>query len=286
MTATVEAPQGSYSSKILNGISQGVAIMLWQTPVVTGLNRVSVVSCYKNIPMVKSINQIYQGSVDSAKSPSIKHFLRGISGHLTKEIVRVSFKASGIVMKPSMDEYFRNDIWGKIKSDLIFSGSLSVAEMLINPADTVRTMWQAGEKVSDIPKGKIFSHLYKGSGANGLRQFGTWLGFPTSERIWSKILNDTTSLDSHSIVGIAVKSFPQSLQITTPIWIFERLKNELQYHPDLMRDTTKRRYVCAFNHIRSNQGWVGFVRGFMPKVWSNYILVIGANYLLELGRAS
>lgn len=284
MTSLIKPSENTIYSKVLTGISQGSVIMLCQTPIVTSLNRISVVCCYKNVPMFDSIKQIYKGSVDKAVAPSPKHFLRGISGHLTKETARISFKTSGIVLKPSLDEYFKDVPFGKIKSDVIFSGGLASAEMLINPADTIRTMWQAGEKIRDLPKGRVLSHLYKGSGANGLRQFGTWLGFPLADRIWSKAIDASTSLDSRSITGITVKSLPESFQITAPIWIFERLKNELQYHPDLVKSTTKHRYTYVFNYIRSDQGWTGFVRGFMPKVLSNYILIIGANYLLELGR--
>jgi hypothetical protein len=207
-----------------------------------------------------------------------------VSGHLTKEIARLGFKSTGIVMKPSIDDHFKKDSHGKIKADLIFSVTLSLSEMVINPADTIRTMWQAGKKIQDLPKGQVLSHLYKGSGANGLRQFGTWLGFPFSERLWSRILEINTPLDPHSMAGIAVKSLPQSFQITIPVWIFERLKNELQYHPNLIHDNGKYRYLSAFTHIKSNQGWMGFTRGFIPKVWSNYFLIMGANYLLEQGR--
>ena len=268
-----------------NGIMIGGKIMLLQTPIVTGLNRVSVVCCYRNLSVAKSIEEIYRGEVDGLKKSSSIHFLKGVSGHLAKETSRLGFKTFGLIGKPSLDHHFQHEPSGKIKSDLIFAGGLSLAEMLINPADTVRTMWQAGEKLSLIERRKVPSHLYKGSGANGLRQFGTWLGFPLSERIWTKVVETTTSVDPHDISGIALKAIPQSFQITTPIWVFERLKNELQYHPSLS-DIKKRgsRYRVAFNHVLRTQGWAGFCKGFIPKVGSNAILVIGADYLLEQGR--
>lgn len=261
--------------------------MLLQTPILTGLNRISVVCCFHNLSMAQSIDEIYQGKVDGLKKPSSIHFLKGISGHLTKEVSRLGFKTFGLLGKPSLDRHFQNDPSGKIKSDFLFAGGLSLAEMMINPADTVRTMWQAGEKLNHIEKGKVLSHLYKGAGANGIRQFGTWLGFPLSERFWTQVVETNTSINPHDISGIALKAIPQSFQVTTPVWIFERLKNELQYHPNLNNTGQKNsRYLAAFNHILRTQGWAGFCRGFISKVGSNAILVIGADYLLEQGRKS
>jgi len=282
MTTSLQSSERSYLSEIGNGIYTGGVIMLAQTPLVTSLNRISVVSCYTNSPMEKSIWMIYNGTVDSAPKPSVGYFFRGVSGHLVKESARLGFKSTGLVMKPSLDEHFKKDAHGKFKGDITFAGTLSFGEMAINPTDTILKMWQAGKKIQDLPKGRIIWHLYKGSGANGLRQFGTWLGYPFSERLWSRILGRMTSLDPHSMAGIAVKSLPQSFQITLPVWIFERLKNELQYHPNLVHG--KYRYFGAYKHIKYNQGWIGFTRGFIPKVWSNYFLIMGANYLLEQGR--
>ena len=288
MTSAVQPSPQSASDmfrRAQNGLIIGGKIMLLQTPVVIGLNRVSVVCCYLDLPTKKSIQAIYLGEVDGLKKSSLIHFSKGISGHLAKEISRLGFKTFGLLGKPSLDRHFQSDPSGKVKSDLIFAGGLSLAEMLINPADTVRTVWQAGESLSLIEKGKVFSHLYKGAGANGIRQFGTWLGFPLSERVWTKVVEENTSVDPHSLSGIALKAVPQSFQVTTPVWGFERLKNELQYHPTLNKtENRSSRYMVAFNHILRTQGWAGFCRGFIPKVGSNAILVVGADYLLEQGR--
>ncbi|MBF8263564.1 MAG: hypothetical protein HW387_1229 [Parachlamydiales bacterium] len=276
-------PSSGIFHDMWKGIQTGSAIMLAQTPLVTSLNRISVVSCRYDLSMLESAKQIFQGTIDAAGKPSAKHFLKGISGHLVKESARLGFKASGIVLKPRVDSYLQESPSGKLKSDLIFAVSLSMAEMLINPADTLRTMWQANEKVNQVKKNNLFSHLYKGAAANGARQFGIWLGFPLSERVWSKAVEDTTSIDPYSISGIVAKSFPQSFQVTAPVWFLERLKNELQYCPNL-HATGATRYSSAFKQIIHQQGWNGFFRGFMPKLWSNTILVIGADYLLEQGR--
>lgn len=260
--------------------------MLAQTPFVTPLNRISVVSCYLNLSMKESAKKIFHGKVDLVHQCSLRHFFRGVSGHLFKETARLAGKSTGLVLKPQLDSHFGKSLSGKLKSDALFAGSLSSWEMVINPADTLRTMWQAGEKLRQVEKGKRLSHLYKGSLGNGFRQLGIWLLFPGSERLWSTITEKMTPLDPHTISGIAVKAFPQSFHITAPIWIFERLKNELQYHPALHQSATsyKSLYLTAFRSILQRQGWQGFLRGLMPKVGVNTILVIGADYLLERGR--
>lgn len=288
MTTSVQQSSQSRAEmfrRAQNGLIVGGKIMLLQTPFVTSLNRISVVSCYSNLSAMRSAKAIYRGEVDGYKKPSVIHFSKGVSGHVFKEVSRLGFKTYALVHKAFLDAHFQNNPKGKIKSDLIFAGGLSLGEMLINPADTLRTMWQAGEKLSHIEKGKKFFHLYKGAGANGVRQFGIWVGYPFSERVWTKVVEEITSIDPHELTGIALKSIPQSFQITTPVWLFERVKNELQYHPKL-NQTEKRtsRYIAAFNHILRTQGWGGFCRGFIPKVWGNALLVIGADYLLEQGR--
>lgn len=282
MTSQINPQQSYFYSKVMNGIQQGVGIMFLQTPAVTAFNRISVVSCCYNLSTAESIRQIYQGSIDGQKNASIKHFMRGVSGHLIKETARVGFKSCGLVMKPSLDQFFKDSPFGQVKSDLIFSGSLSVAEALINPADTLRTMWQAGESFAAIPKRKVLSHLYKGAAANATRQFGIWLQFPFSERYWSRIFKDYTLIDPNSPLGIVLKSAPQAVQISSPVWIFERLKNELQYHPSSIKPKT--RYGYAWKTIVQNQGYKGFMRGFVSKVGTYYVLVIGANYMLQLGK--
>lgn len=268
-----------------NGLIIGGKIMLLQAPILTALNRVSVVCCYSNLSTVKSVKAIYLGKVDGLINPSWLYFFKGGIGHLVKETSRLGFKTFGIMGKPVLDRHYQNQPLGKFKADLAFAGGLSVGEVVINPADTVRTMWQAGKRWSSIKKGTRFSHLYKGAGANGVRQFGIWLGFPLSERVWSTVVEKTTSIDPHDISGIVLKSIPQSYQITAPVWLLERLKNELQYHPDLItQEQRTSRYSAAFSRIRRTQGWGGLWRGFAPKVGGTTVLVIGADYLLEEGR--
>ncbi len=265
------------------GVQTGALIMMAQTPIVTSFNRVSVVCCRYNLTMQESIRQIFRGTIDNAPKPSIKHFLKGVSGHLAKEFARIVFRGPAFVLKPRVDHYFKDSSFGKMKSDLLFATALSGTEIFIHPADTLRTMWQANEKISFRKKG-IISHLYKGALASGARQFGIWIGFPFSERVWSKVIEDKTRLDSHSISGILIKSLPQSIQVTASIWIFERLKNELQYRPILNNEGKKNSYAKTFEEILQRQGWRGLIRGFMPKVWSGTVVVIGANYLIEQGR--
>jgi len=67
-----------------NSIQTGAAIMLAQTPAVTAFNRISVVSCHDDLTMREAARRIFRGTIDSATQPSMRHFLKGVSGHLAK----------------------------------------------------------------------------------------------------------------------------------------------------------------------------------------------------------
>ncbi len=219
MTSSTQSPSGIFRD-MWKGIQIGGAIMLLQTPPITAFNRVSVVCCYHDLPMLESVKWIFQGRADAATKPSIGHYFKGVSGHLLKETLRLGGKGPLIVTKPRLDHHL-----GKFSSDLVFACGLSAVEIVVNPADTVRTMWQAGQRVTQVERHKLFGHLYKGACSNGLRLFGIGLGFPTSERVWSQVVERVSSLDSHTMWGIFAKALPQSFQITAPIWIFERLQS-------------------------------------------------------------
>lgn len=283
MSNTIKESSCGAFHNLFNAISYGTLVMLAQTPFVTSFNRVSVVSCYSNLSTIEAAKRIYQGKTDFLNRPSAKHFFRGVSGHLTKETARLGFKSTGLYMKPYLESYFLNEPSGKLKSDLAFAGGLSLAEILINPADTLRTMWQAGKKLSDVDKGKKITHLYKGAGANGLRQFGTWYVYTRYNDDWAQYMRDNTRFDPRSIEGIVAGAFPQSVHFTAIVWSVERLKNELQYHPRIQKEK-RPRYLSAFQHIKATQGMIGLWRGFVPKVLGNTFLVIGSNVVLEQGR--
>ena len=290
ISSGIRESHNSVCNELCGAVLKGTGLMAVQSVPVIPLNRVSVVSCKENLSMIGAVGKIYQGKADLRSSstklmPSFKYFYTGASGHFAKELSRVWFKASGLFMKPRLEKYFEGSSLEKLKADISFAGLLSLAEMAINPADTLRTMWQAGKKFGDVPKGKKISHLYKGSSANGVRQFGTWYIFSRYNDRWSTALESHTSLDPHSISGIVAKALPQAFQITATVWGFERIKNEAQYHLTLT-DQNKgvSRYVTAFEHIIASQGWSGLLRGFVPKALSNTVLVIGANYVIEQGR--
>ncbi len=268
-------------TRFLHGMKVGAELMMLQTPLVTALNRVSVVSGYKNVSGWKAAQNIYLGTIDQKTNASVFHFLRGGGWHLAKEGCRLGSKTYGLMEKSSLNDRFKEKPLGWLKADLIFASSLSVWEMFINPVDTVKTMRQAGEKIGDIPKGQRLSHLYKGSTANGCKQFGIWMLYPLSNRICDGAIEGTTSVNPHELTGIFLKAIPQATIVTAPVWIFERLKNELQY--DLKAQYAQFRYAHVFQKVMKEQGTIGLLRGFGPKIASNTVLVLGANYVYELG---
>lgn len=273
------------SDKMRRGWIAGETIMIAQAPFVSALNRISVICARYNLSMGASGAQIFHGTFDQAP-PSSLHFLKAFKEHLAKEQLRLVFKTMGLVKKPEMDQYFGSTRMGMILSDISLASVTALGEMAIQPVDTLRTMKYGTTLLSSVKTGTRIAHLYKGSAASGATQFGLWVGYPLSERFWTRIVDQHTSVGSHSLTGMALTSLPQSLQITLPIWLPLRLKYELQYKPDLLDPhNPTSRYTQAFRHIVETQGYPGILRGLIPRVWSNAILVVGANYLLNLGRA-
>jgi hypothetical protein len=248
--------------------------MLAQAPAVAGLNRISVVSCAQDLPSVKAAQAIYTGVVDAAPRPSPRYFLRGLSGHLMKETCRLMFRAPLLVAKPKMDETI-----GCGRSDLAYAGLIVAGEMIVHPFDTMRVMWQAGQRLCAI-QGSKFLHLYKGAAANGAKQFITSLMYPSSERLSSQAVRQWTPLDPDSVAGIALKAPAQSLFLTSLVWGPERVKNELQYRLTAQRFG----YWNGLRCILTTQGPRGFLRGFAPKWAANSFIIAGANILLAKGR--
>jgi hypothetical protein len=279
--------QITLSSKMLqdacHGICVGWSIACAQAVPLAPLNRISVVASRYDLSSIEATKRIFHGTVDQ-QTASWQLFYKGGSWHLGKELARVVFKGTALVLKPQLDTHFKDAPFGKLKADFIFAGGQALGEMLLQPIDTVRVMRQAGEKLGKSNRLALFTHLYKGASANGFRLFGVWMVYPHSERYWSDVLEKRTSIDPHAGIGLAIKAAPQALEFTAPVWLLERLARELQYRPNLAT-VGRARYLVAFQQIVNTQGWAGLLRGFLPKVCSNTILATGSNWLLEKGRA-
>ncbi len=266
----------------------GAPLMLFSAPIVNSCNRISVVECHNGCSSRRAIQQIYQGTVDLKKNPSLWHFQRGLGAHLAKEIPRLTFKPIGLMwLKPELDDHYRKQgRAGDIKASLIFSGALSACEIAINPVDTCRTVWQSGQKVKNLVGvgQSLGTRLYAGSLGNGVRQFSIWMGYSAADRLCNEKL-EQHGYDIYSLKGISIKALPESFLFTLPAWLPERIKNELQYRPHLIEKAKanhRSRYSMSVEYIYRTQGIQGFCRGFLPKVCGNGVLVAGANILVAL----
>jgi hypothetical protein len=269
----------STTKKIINAFSSGATIMLIQSPLVNAFNQWSVVACRYNLSTLQAFRHIFYGN---AMQPSILHFRAGMGGHLSKEFPRVLFKSTGLYI---LVPYLSTQPLSPVTRELIFAGTLSSAEMIINPMDTWQVNVQAGK-----PLETSFRALYAGSLGNGARQFITWWGFGYSNRKLNELLPKYAQIDPHSPLGIGAKTIPQALFLTSITYGIERVKNEMQYNSRVYTDilgkdkTNKSKYVKAASNILLSQGFLGFTRGFFPKVGGNAILAAGSNILIEKGQ--
>ncbi|MBS0649676.1 MAG: hypothetical protein JSR93_00795 [Verrucomicrobia bacterium] len=280
-----------YSQAINAGI-QGGQIMLISAVPVNACNLLSVICCHENLTARQAMWKIYSGKVHGGSASAI-HFLKGMSGHLMKEFPRLFIKVGVLTfVKPDLEQFFRrrDDSNATLKTAIIVSLLWGGGEAAINPFDTLRTMWQSGKGVREslMPGQSLVGHLYAGSVANGLRQAATVWMFSYSELAANRCM-EATPIDPHSLEGAIVKSPVQGALTTAAVYLPERIKNVLQFHPDV-RDHAHRTksscYIAAFRHIISHQGFQGLTRGMVPKTWSITIMTAGANYLVELGRGN
>lgn len=262
----------------------GLGIMALQTPFVKSLNRISVVSLNNSCSTIDATKAIYKGNVtekgtiteQGSSKPTLWNFQRGLSGHLVKELTRLGFKPLGAAMlKPRLDEAFPSS---PLKASLIFAGTMSAAEMLINPADTARARLESGKPLSTF-KSRPIKQLYAGSWGNGMRQFGTWAIFSYSGAHIDRLFSKHTNLDTTSFSGIAPKSIIQAFLFTNVVYpIFECPKTHLQIDPNI------KGYAQVFNKV-IKQGAKGFMYGFVPKLFSNALLTYGFNWQIENAKA-
>ncbi|MBY0530282.1 MAG: hypothetical protein K2P51_08885, partial [Rhabdochlamydiaceae bacterium] len=268
-----------FTDEFWKRLPTGIGIMLAQAVPANFCNQLSVHCSHHKVNTLQALRDIVQSP--SPFSPKL--VTKGLKHHTIKETLRVGAKVLAAVHQHTLTRQFPDTPIGRLSADLAFSGSLMAFEMLINPADTRRTMAQADQSLRTVTqgqphqkvKGALLSHLYRGSLANGLRQGGIWYGYRPAERFWSKGVKDHTPFDTCSIPGIMLRTPPISIQILTPVWIFELAKNRLQNNPSLYHKTEGSRYLNALKDIYAEKGWRGFTYGYAPKVANICILVSG-----------
>ncbi len=282
----------SFYPQAMQACLLGGKVMLLSAVPVNACNLVSVVCCHDNLTSRQAIWKIYSGKVHRG-SPSCGHFLTGMSGHMLKEFPRLFIKVGVLTFaKPGFEQYFRDreDANATLKTAIIVSLLWGAGEAMINPFDTARTMWQSGKGVRESlqPGQSLVSHLYAGSLANGLRQAATVWMFSYSELAANRCM-EATPIDPHSLAGAIIKSPIQGVLTTAAVYLPERLKNVLQFHPYVREQAHQARgssYLAALGHITTHQGLRGLARGMIPKTWSITLMTAGANYLVELGRGN
>jgi len=273
----------SFKDQATSAFIKGSIIMGIQTTGMHPLNRMSVVQSQTGKSISQVAKAIFSGKIDDPINPkkSFVNLYKGISGHVLKETVRLTFKPFGVVfLIPELNRIFPSS---PLKASLSFAAVMSIFEIIINPADTIRVRLQSGQPLKSLWPNPV-KQLYAGSLANGARQFGTWGVVNFSGTHLDRIFSEHTKLNTRTIDGMVPKSCIQAVLLTTVAYPpFERIKNELQIHASLSKGTTSP-YKAAINNIFKRRGIVSFMDGFTPKILSNCIMVYGFNWLLENGK--
>jgi hypothetical protein len=265
--------EDSTTKKIKSSLMLGAGVTLVQSPVLTALSNMSVVAWRNKLSTTEALSFIYAGKV-SGKGASAKNFCVGIGAHLGREAPRLLLKSTGLYMyKPWLDNQFPPFL-----ANILFAGTLTAADTLVNPFDTWRVNIQAG-----IPLEKSLSRLYAGSLGNGLIKFGIWWGYSFSGRHLDDGCRTYTFIDPHSHIGITIKSIPQGFFLTSFLNPVECIKNELQCSAE-KTPSFGSKYTQAISKVYKTEGFRGFFRGFIPNMGRCTVLSLGMNMLERSGR--
>jgi hypothetical protein len=253
---------------ILGGISA-----IATAPFINPFNRASIVASRYNLTGIAIFRSIYSGKLDKKKPqlPGCSNFLVGIGPHLIKENIRcLLFKAPGLgVYLPWLQTQYSPHM-----ATQLYAISMSVAEIIINPVDTLRVALQAGDPITTS-----FLRLYKGALLNGVRQYGVWATVGYNNMLFDPVMS-RHGIDPYSFEGIAIKAYPQATINVGVVYFIERIKNELQF--DTLPDNSRAR--DAARYIYQTQGWAGFFRGFLPKTPAAAIQHFAACSLIAWGK--
>lgn len=276
-----------FVSQYLDSFLKGSLLMFAQSPFVNACNRVSVVGCHENLSTIRAAQRIYSGVIDRANHPSLWHFQRGYRAYIGKELARLGFKPWGlIVLRPALYKHYEGEgELGALKAGVCFAGFLSLFEGVIQPADTVRTLWQSGKTIrgSLASNQSLMRYLYAGAFANISRQFNVWLSYTVSHRFFNRITQNFLG-KPHAFSRKMISAVPVGFCVTLFSYPLERVKNELQYHPKLIeqaREQKKSRYRVGLQNIIKTQGMKGMTRGFFAKGLGICALVVGVDALEE-----
>lgn len=267
------------TQKIIQSTIVGMGIMTLTTPGINALNQISVYSCRFNRGFINSIKDIFYGNAYGTQ-PSLANFGKGVFPHYFKETIRTCcFKAVALAnVKPWLE---KQESLTPMQRILALGGGLALAEgAIVNPVDTARVRLQGGKPI-------VFSlqALYSGTLGNIPRQFFTWTIWGATDEPLNSFLLINTDV-GEGLVREAVKSPFQALAFTSAVYPIERLKNKLQYDHESSAELKRgqSRYAAGFRSIVAEQGVTGLVRGGLPKLGSNTLLVFGANLLTMWGK--
>ncbi len=290
-------PQNSNSSKsedkirlILRSIANNGVVTLGLAPFINPFFQASVMACKEGGNARAIVNKMYQGSANEVtfsktlvKPNSYSAILmRGIDAHLSKEFMRNATKGPGLYLyRPYLEEKYNSP--GKVT--IIYSGVMSVGEMIINPVDTWRVVRQGQSKMNIG-----FSSLYAGSLGNGVRQFLTWSGFTYCDQRMGHYLS-AQGFDPLSYTNAALKAIPTGFAFTAASYPVERVKNELQlnYSRDYKDLVFGSRYQAACKKVvgeTNNPGKIfsQIYRGAFFKACGNSVLSFGASVVVCYGK--
>lgn len=266
----------------------GLGIMVGTSPVIHPLNVVAAAAAKTQLTSGKSALAVYRGLGGNPPNTPLNYW-NGLTGHLSKELIRSWGRIGGVVfLEPMFKEKFNPTL-----APHILAAVMATYEVLFaNPFDVWKSYRSTGLQTKS-------TDLFKGSIGNFGRQYGMWFVWSRSIAPINSFLSNNNIVDPNSIPGIALRSVFQSAfctSITYPmeLWLrtvqvrsteypvkglFQSLKfcRQCTAKPSLFWEQSS--YYLVFKDLVKKNGIFGMGLGMTSKFVGNAVLLAGANYM-------
>lgn len=265
----------------------GLSVMGTTAPLIHPLNVIAAGAAKTQLTTGKAAAEVYKGLGGNPHNAP-RNFWSGITGHLSKELVRSWGRIGGVIyIEPAFKERFSPSLAPHMLACVMATYEVFFA----NPADVWKSYRSTGLTIQR-------TDFFKGSLGNFGRQYMMWFVWSKSIPPITKFQKDTLGVEPGSKAGIGIRSVMQAGVCTMFTYPTELILRTVQvrsadYPVKTFGESVKFTMKCATNPslisegayasvvrdlVRAN-GIRGLGLGMTAKFVGNTMLLGGANYL-------
>ena len=273
----------------------GLGVMFTTAPVIHPFNVIAAAAAKTQKSSPSAAFEVYRGLGGNPQN-QLKNYWNGLSGHLSKEIVRSWGRIGGVVY---LDPMCKSNFTAGWAPHVLACVMASYEVVFANPADVWKSFRSTGlpTKLSD---------LFKGSLGNFWRQYMMWFVWSKSIAPINTFLKEKTNIDSASSTGIASRTALQAIACTSVTYPLELWLRTVQvrsaeypvkgftkscgFFLSALKNpgsvTTGSAYFLVLSDLLKKNGIRGVGLGMTSKLVGNTILLGGANFLPMITAAT